>query len=184
MAAAAKWTAEQKQRALAMAEATCIREASQQTGVPEGSIKRWRSEANRTEPGEPSGPSKKIQAIAKEATEEVKAEVREYVADRAKLVADNIMTMVENAITEAEHTLKTGPNIDEPRAGWLRAVIGAIIKGVEKHQLLTGKPTGRVEGQVTQKYVYDITQRIIDDPVNRESARDLFRRAFSGSVDS
>jgi transposase len=41
----AKWTAAQKAEALAIAEASSIREAAEQTGVPEGTIKRWRSEA-------------------------------------------------------------------------------------------------------------------------------------------
>lgn len=40
----AKWDEEKKMIALATAEMSTIREASEQTGVPEGTIKRWRSE--------------------------------------------------------------------------------------------------------------------------------------------
>ena len=40
----ARWTTEHKQEVLALAEATTIKEASKEYGVPEGTIKRWRSE--------------------------------------------------------------------------------------------------------------------------------------------
>lgn len=36
-----------------------------------------------------------------------------------------------------------------------------------------------VQGQVTQRYEYDITQRIIEDPEARDLARNLFRRAVN-----
>lgn len=45
----AKRSPELKAKALALAEAKSIREASEKTGIPEGTIKRWRSE-QRTEP--------------------------------------------------------------------------------------------------------------------------------------
>ena len=40
------------------------------------------------------------------------------------------------------------------------------------------------QGQVTQRYEYDITQRIIEDPGSRELARDLFRRAVNPGLGS
>ena len=50
----AKWTEKQKQKILALAESATIRVASEKFGVPEGTIKRWRSEERqknqRTEP--------------------------------------------------------------------------------------------------------------------------------------
>ncbi|NPV73378.1 MAG: transposase [Pelotomaculum sp.] len=49
-----KWTEEQKIKALTIAQAVSITEAARQTGIPAGTIKRWRSEANRTEPSEPN----------------------------------------------------------------------------------------------------------------------------------
>lgn len=180
----AKWTAEQKQKALAIAEATSITEAAKVTGIPRGTIGRWMAEMKRnseTETDETKRTPKKIKQIAEQATEEAKAEVREYVADRAKQVADDILGMVQQALAEAEEVIARGPNMDEPKAGWLRAIIGAIAQGVEKYQLLTGKPTNRqaLEGQVTQRYEYDITQRIISDPETRELARNLYRRAIN-----
>lgn len=55
----AKWTAEKKQEVLAMAETATIREASEKFGVPEGTIKRWRSELReKTEPNRKSEPKK------------------------------------------------------------------------------------------------------------------------------
>ncbi len=39
-------------------------------------------------------------------------------------------------------------------------------------------------GQVTQKYEYEITQRILQDPEQRETARELFRRAVNSNMGS
>ena len=183
-----KWSKEQKFKALAIAEAATIAEASIQTGIPEGTIKRWRSE-QRTELNgrtEPNGPSKKIQQIAQQAAEEAKAEVREYVADKAKRVADDILRIVQLALAESEEVIRAGPGNEESKAAWLRALVGVMAQGVEKHQLLLGRPTNRqaLEGQVTQRYEYDITQRIIEDPGSRELARDLFRRAVNPGLGS
>ena len=105
-------------------------------------------------------------------------------AGRAKQVADGILSMVQQAVAEASDVIMDGPNDDEPKAGWLRAIIGAIAQGVEKYQLMTGKPTNRqaLEGQVTQRYEYDITQRIVSDPETRELARNLYRRAVNADL--
>jgi hypothetical protein len=183
-----KWSKEQKFKALAIAEAATIAEASIQTGIPEGTIKRWRSEQRtalngRTEPN-PNGPSKKIQQIAQQAAEEAKAEVREYVADKAKRVADDILRIVQLALAESEEVIRAGPGNEESKAAWLRALVGVMAQGVEKHQLLLGRPTNRqaLEGQVTQRYEYDITQRIIEDPEARDLARNLFRRAVNPNL--
>ncbi|WCK53849.1 terminase small subunit [Aneurinibacillus sp. Ricciae_BoGa-3] len=48
----AKWTDEQKQKALELAAAATIKQASEELGIPEGTIKRWRNEtqSKRTEP--------------------------------------------------------------------------------------------------------------------------------------
>lgn len=164
-----------------MAEATSLTEAAKATGIPRGTIGRWMAEMkrnNETETSETKRTPQKIKEIAEQATEEAKDEVREYVVDKAKKVADDILGMVKTALAEAEAVIVKGPNVDEPKAGWLRAVIGAIAQGVEKHQLLTGKPTNRqaLEGQVTQRYEYDITQKIITDPETAELADKLLQR--------
>jgi hypothetical protein len=183
----AKWTAEQKQKALAMAEATSLTEAAKATGIPRGTIGRWMAEMkrnNETETSETKRTPQKIKEIAEQATEEAKAEVREYVADRAKQVADDILSMVQQAVAEAEDVIANGPNDDEPKAGWLRAIIGAIAQGVEKYQLMTGKPTNRqaLEGQVTQRYEYDITHRIEQyaDVYRQLARRGVFRGSDEG----
>lgn len=143
----AKWSQEEKLKALAMAEATSIREAAEKTGIPEGTIKRWRAE-NRTEPNQKPNrtePSKKVERIAKEATEQAKQEVAAFVAEKGKTVAEQLLQLIELSIQAASDTIKSGPNSDEARAQWLRSIIGAIAQGVEKHQLLTGRPTHRQE---------------------------------------
>ena len=55
----ARWTSEQKQQILALAEATTIREAAEKFGVPEGTIKRWRSEQRtKNEPNQKTEPNR------------------------------------------------------------------------------------------------------------------------------
>jgi transposase-like protein len=51
----------------------------------------------------------------------------------------------------------------------------------DKIALASGDVTtrGEVKGQVTQRYEYDITQRIVNDPEARALARNLFRRAVN-----
>jgi len=39
-----------------------------------------------------------------------------------------------------------------------------------------------VQGQVTQRHEYDITQRIVSDPETRELARNLYRRALNADL--
>lgn len=88
----AQWDEEKKMMALAIAEMSTIREASEQTGVPVGTIKRWRSELKaagkqvrivrridpnpvrekpepevRTEPAGPGRPSKYREEFAEQA---------------------------------------------------------------------------------------------------------------------
>jgi len=53
-------------------------------------------------------------------------------------------------------------------------------------RLSRGEPTEigkqEVQGQVTQRYEYDITQRIVSDPETRELARNLYRRAVNADL--
>ncbi len=171
----AKWTEEQKLKALAIAEASSVREAARQTGISKTTISRWLNESKdgtsheTGQTGRDSVP-KKAQKIAEEAVEEAKEEVREYIADRVKQAADQILEMVEMSVKIAKQTLYEGPNEDEPKAGWLRAVIGAMGQGVEKHQLLMGKPTTRqeVQGEVTTRNEQHQHYHIIQELVNQD----------------
>ncbi len=60
-------------------------------------------------------------------------------------------------------------------------VIGTLY---DKIALASGEPTQRSEqqGQVTQRYEYDITQRIISDPETAKLADQLLRRAASSDA--
>jgi hypothetical protein len=53
-------------------------------------------------------------------------------------------------------------------------------------RLSRGEPTEigkqEVQGQVTQRHEYDITQRIVSDPETRELARNLYRRAVNADL--
>ncbi len=144
----AKWTESDKLRALAIAEVSTIIDASQQTGIPPGNIKRWRYEKRKNEPNEPSEPvdiPKKIQGITQEAIEQATISVTEIITRKSEELANRILSMVQLAIDKTEQTLHEGPNENEPRAGWLKATIGAMHMGVDKAQLLTGQPTQRQE---------------------------------------
>ena len=61
-----------------------------------------------TETGETKRPPQKIKEIAEQATEEAKAEVREYVTSRAIQVADDILSMVQQAVVEASDVIIIG----------------------------------------------------------------------------
>ena len=176
----AKWDDKTKSKALAIAEAVSIAEASKKTGVPQGTIKYWRASVNRKSKStnQPNQPAKKMKAIAEEAIEEAKAEVRDVVADQVTRAAEQIIAMVTLSLEEIEKTIKLGPSDVEPRAGWLRALVGAMGQGVEKHQLLTGQPTSRqaLEGQVTKREEYYIEQKLQSDPESRDLLKQLYRR--------
>lgn len=174
MPAQKKWTEEEKARAIAIAQASSQVEASRQTGIPAGTIARWMATQKRSERSEESEANeakrlpKKIEAIAEEAIEQAKEDVREYVADRVKEVADGLLKMVETAQKEAMNLIETGLDPNDSKSQWLKAVIGAIAQGTEKHQLLMGKPTSRqeVSGEVTTKH--EQHYHIIQELVNRD----------------
>ncbi len=170
MATKTKWTEEDKLKALAIAEASSIREASKQTGIPKSTISRWingtkdGTDGTTGQSGQDRVP-KKVEQIAEQAIEEAKESVREYVEDRVKQVADGLLELVEAAKAEALRLIHSGQDPNDSKAQWLKAVIGAIAQGTEKHQLLVGKPTQRqaVSGEVTTKHEqhYHIIQRVV-----------------------
>ena len=170
-----KWTEDDKLKALAIAETSSIKEASEKTGIPEGTIKRWRKEVRESEPNrtERTEPPKKIREITEQAIEEVKGEVREYVADRVKQVADKMMRVNELALEAIEQVIREGPKEDESNAQWLRSLVGAMSQGIEKHQLLEGKPTQRQEVKQDVSVTDDRYQKALRDI--RESIEELRR---------
>jgi len=103
-----------------------------------------------------------VKRLFREEEDTVRDMVREAAADRTRELQEKLFEMISLAVEEAISIMETGPTDKESRGAWLRAVIGAIAQGVEKHQLLGGKPTNRLEqgGQVTQRYEYDIVHRV------------------------
>lgn len=165
-----------KAKALTIAAAAGIGEASAATGVPTGTIKRWRSEdranrAPRTEPNEPNGYSKSMKALAQQATADAIAEAGDYIANRLKGLADNLYSLAENAVVKVEVAIrdkdeeaaaadrKEGEAHDRDGAAWLRSLVGVLSQAIDKAQLLSGKPTVRPE--VIDRREIHITEEII-----------------------
>ena len=177
----AKWSDEQKAAALMIAEATSISEAAKRTGIPSGTIKRWRSEErsaagepNQTNRTEPNRVSKNEQAALADATAKAVERAAEEIADRLGAIVDKLYRLAENAVGKVDVAIsggKDGESHDRDGAAWVRALVGVMAQALDKAQLLTGKPTSRqaVEGQVTQRYEYDLTARV-------EQYADVYRR--------
>lgn len=166
-----------KAKALMLAETLTIREAAQQTGVPEGTIKRWRFE-NRTEPSEPNRTNrtpKNLGPVIEKAVEKAVAEAGDYIAARIKALADELYGLAEDGVRETRAFMRSPGVKDRDSAAWLRSVVGAMHYGIQDAQLLSGKPTARPE--VMERHEYDITKRIIADPEAVELANSLLRRA-------
>lgn len=187
----AKWTLEDKQRALAIAEASSTLEAERETGIPAATIRSWRSRMTKSVATDDSNATtqrnttpKKIQQLTEQAIEEAKEEVKDYVAGRVKQTADNILNLVELAVRAAGDTIREGAKEDEPNAAWLRALVGAMGQGVEKYQLFTGQPTSRnaVEGQVNQTYEYRVEQIIQTDPESQRLIESLYERSLTTTI--
>lgn len=170
-----------KAKALTISLAAGISEASRQTGVPTGTIKRWRAEANRadgkrTEPNEPNGSTKTLKAAAQEATDKAIAEAGDYITARLKGLADQLYTLAEDAVGKVGVAIRTdaeekkadddlhGEAHDRDGAAWLRGLVGVMAQAIDKAQLLSGKPTVRAE--VNDRHEYQITQEIISDNPN------------------
>ena len=168
----ARWSPELKVKALTIAEATTLREASEQTGVPEGTIKRWRFE-NRTELGEPNRTNqlqRKTRELQSAATEQALAEASDYIASKLKGLADGMYELAEKAIKKIDVAIsdeeelpmgKRRESHDRDGAAWVRALVGVLAQAIDKAQLLSGKPT--VRNEEVKRYECDITQRIVSE---------------------
>jgi len=190
----AAWSEEDRAKALAIASTAGPAEASRATGVPAGTIRSWvhrerhgprRKKEDARAVTKPRT-NKALRAAADECMDLAKVQAAEVVADRIADVAEGILSAIELSLSKITDTIMLGPVDGEFRSSWLRALVGVVAQGVEKHQLRLGQPTSRqaLEGQVTNRHEYDITQRIIEDPGSRELARDLFRRAINPDMGS
>lgn len=177
----AKWTPEEKLKALALADVATCAEASKETGIPQGTIKRWRMETRASEPndGEPNRTErtyapKRIRELTEEAAQRVQDEVSEYIEYNMKALADQYKATAKKALDKLAEAMDTGPREEEPMAAWVRALVGAADYALKDSQLLEGKPTERqeVRGEVTmrEEHTYHVIQEIIakdDEVANR-----------------
>lgn len=166
----ARWTEEQKTKALTIAKATSITEAARETKIPRGTIGRWMAETKQSETIETKRNSKKIEQLQEAAIEKAVEEAGDYIADRLKSLAGNLYSLAEKATQKVDIAIsdpdelpkgKTGEMHDRDGAAWLRSLVGVLSQAIDKAQLLSGKPTVRPE--VIDKHEYDITQRIITE---------------------
>lgn len=169
---AKKWTEEQKFAALTIAESSTCSDASEQTGIPTGTIKRWRMEIRGNEPTEPEPNEppiriKKVQQAAQEMVDQATVKSQEIIEalliDKSEELANRILDVARLAADKMEWSLNVGPNETEPMAGWLKAAAGAMHLAIDKAQLLTGKPTSRseIKGELQMKEEH--TQRIVHE---------------------
>jgi len=150
-----KWSDEEKQKAIALAKQTSVREAVKATGIPLATIGRWLSEWNRangTERLEQNRIPKKLEAMAEQAAQAAAVEVKDYIIDRLKALADELYRLAEDGVRETRTFMSQPGAKDRDSAAWLRAVVGAMHYGIQDAQLLSGKPTARqaVEGRVNR----------------------------------
>jgi len=123
------WPVEVKVKALAIAEATSLREAASQVGVPVGTIKRWRFEARaqageRTEPASASAKKRHrnrtepdaaaalvaatedvgrpLRALQEPVVQQALTEAADYIAKRLTGMADQLYALAEKAIKKTD----------------------------------------------------------------------------------
>lgn len=118
------WPAAAKVKALAIAEATSLAEASVQVGVPVGTIKRWRHEARaartthacgRTEPSSTSvkkrhpnrtelndGLDRPPRALHEPVVQQALVEAADYIASRLRGMVDRLYALAEKAIEKTD----------------------------------------------------------------------------------
>lgn len=161
-----------------------LSKTSRETGVPISTLRGWLAEQ----------PAAEIQQARLDAKAKFVEAAWETIAKGLQTGNTLMSFALENKgrIDEAIKAVLSG-NIDEKdKTALIKALvslsnfnlrdistyIGTIY---DKIALATGEPTSIAEqqGQVTQRYEYAITQRIVSDPESRETARDLFRRAIN-----
>lgn len=189
-----------KVQALTIAKASTIGEASKQTGIPEGTIKRWRLEArrgkeskaeNRIKPidEKPKPPGLNLQYLQREAVQKAVDQAGDYLAERLKGMADDLYALAAKAIRKVDLAISDSAELpkdtvlvprDRGGAAWVRALVGVMAQSIEKGQLLAGRPTARSEEQrtttVREEYRVQV-EHVLNDPQRREAVRDLWREA-------
>ena len=159
-------TEQQIQDALLLAEATSLREASRQTGIPLTTIHRRLRAVHGTpvspgtsSKGEPERrPGKKLKEMAEEVQAQAVARAVEIVtqtlterlgklSERLYDLAEDAANKVATAIADAGEAPagKTAEPHNQAGSAWVRALVGVFAQSLEKAQLLTGKPTVREE---------------------------------------
>jgi len=155
-------------KAYTIAKATSFREASKATGIPYKTLRRRVKKL--VEKGKIGKLPFQAKKITKEIVEQAKEEAREYITDRLKQLTNELYELAELAIREAKEELLSG-NRDKATASLLRAYAQLFHLALQQGHLMSGKPTARPE--VVDKRVWEITQRIIQDPDATRHAHDL-----------
>lgn len=159
-------TEQEVAEALTLAEATSLREAARQTGIPLTTLHRRYRAAHGTpvpsgtapKPGTERRLGKKLKDMAGEVQAKAVAQATEKVAEvlterltglaeRLYGLAEKAAGKVETAIADTEET-PTGKKAEphnQAGAAWVRSLVGVFAQSLEKAQLLAGKPTGRTE---------------------------------------
>ena len=142
-----KWTTEERIQAVALAKATTVREAAAKLNIPLSTLGRWVSAVNNPDAGsetERDKVSKKSKEIAEELVEEAKEQVRDVVADQIKQLSKQMAEVNLAALNALKEAIEKGPGEDS-NAQWVRALATVMAQGIDRQQLLEGKPTQRSE---------------------------------------
>lgn len=125
------WTDEDKQNAVNLyTEHQSLAVATAMTSIPKSTIQHWAQEA-----GLPAYNTEKTSAAVKQSVEN-RAERWE---ERRAALADKIGVLAEIAVNKAAQYLVDGDTMDAQRAATTMGI------AIDKAQLLTGQPTGRIE---------------------------------------
>jgi hypothetical protein len=181
MSRSTKHSDKQKEEALALAEEVTIREAAERTGVPAGTIKRWRFE-NRAEPKK-NQKKKKRTTLAAGANTKKNTDTSKNLkppwkpgqsgnpSGRPK-VAKEFRERCQEFMNEEgfDRLIKVARSaVDDDRFRAIRLIT----------EYAYGKPIQAIEhgGSVEKRHVYEITQRLIKDTEALDLADQLLQRS-------
>jgi len=169
------WSAEDRIKALVLCESMSLAEVASKTGIPRGTLGRWRSKRQgETKRNEAKRESKKIRRLAAKAEKAAQAELAGHIVDVGKQVADKLLAVVQHAIQEIDNTIGRGPLPDEDRSKWVQAQVGVVAQGVKNFQLLSGKPTGineqRVDGDSARERLASRVDELAERRGQKETA--------------